>query len=914
MLHTSKPIGAATAGKYFTEHYVSPEGAYYTQWNSRAGEWHGKYAAEMGLAGEVGGEAFDRLVNGQNPADGEQWIKHRSTHLTASGKELAHRAAWDMTFNAPKEVSLTALVGGDTRVHEAHKAAVRAALDAGEMYTQAHGREKSTAVTTGKWAVAMFEHDTARPERLDENISNSLLYPAPHVHTHAVLLNMTGADKPRSLETGELFRVQRLMKGVYQSELKHHLRDLGYEVHEGKNGAAEIQGYSKEYLDAESLRSSRIKLRLEDLGLSGRRSEEIIAHQGRNKKLALTPEEVRVLHLARAAEFGDQPKAVVLAARQRAKERRPEHQVSAQDVVTFAKRSITERLAVFDHFDVVSEALKYGRGYVRVQEVEANIAERRVSKDRRAPEFIPVSHGRPNAPGLQYTTRDMVETERDVLARTRAGRNQVQPISRSVSEETIRADFHALNGGRGLNPNQAIAAAGILQSADRITGLQGSAGTGKTSSTLHVVTAYARAAGMQIIGLAPTGRARKELEAAGIPAQTIQRFLVRNQTEPGEKERLFIVDESSLVSTTQYQELLRRLKPGDRVLEVGDIAQHESVEAARIFHEQQLGGMQTHRLTKIVRQQSPALVSVVELLQEGKATAAIRMLGEQGRVSIVEKRKERLDRIATDYAAKPDGTLVISPDNESRHELNQLIRGKLRASGQLGQDMVNARILVARQDLTKEDRKLAGSYEVGMVIRYQSPSKSLGLVAKDYATVLDRHTGQNTVTVQTAAGKNITYDPRQHHGVELFDPQQRAVARGDAITFRSSWKERGITTGDRAIIENIDGRGNAKAVLEDRNRTLQFNLREFQHFDYAYASTSYYSQGATGGRTLVHMETAGKGAKALLTAAMAYVALSRGRHEMRVYTDDQPRLERIFETNEVKKMAMSPQQIGRFVT
>lgn len=847
MLHTSKPIGAATAGKYFTEHYVSPEGAYYTQGNSRAGEWHGKYAAEMGLAGEVGGEAFDRLVNGQNPADGEQWIKHRSTHLTASGKELAHRAAWDMTFNAPKEVSLTALVGGDTRVHEAHKAAVRAALDAGEMYTQAHGREKSTAVTTGKWAVAMFEHDTARPERLDENISNSLLYPAPHVHTHAVLLNMTGADKPRSLETGELFRVQRLMKGVYQSELKHHLRDLGYEVHEGKNGAAEIQGYSKEYLDAESLRSSRIKLRLEDLGLSGRRSEEIIAHQGRNKKLALTPEEVRVLHLARAAEFGDQPKAVVLAARQRAKERRPEHQVSAQDVVTFAKRSITERLAVFDHFDVVSEALKYGRGYVRVQEVEANIAERRVSKDRQAPEFIPVSHGRPNAPGLQYTTRDMVETERDVLARTRAGRNQVQPISRSVSEETIRADFQALNGGRGLNPNQAIAAAGILQSADRITGLQGSAGTGKTSSTLHVVTAYARAAGMQIIGLAPTGRARKELEAAGIPAQTIQRFLVRNQTEPREKARLFIVGESSLVSTTQYQELLRRLKPGDRVLEVGDIAQHESVEAARIFHEQQLGGMQTHRLTKIVRQQSPALVSVVELLQEGKATAAIRMLGEQGRVSIVEKRKERLDRIATDYAAKPDGTLVISPDNESRHELNQLIRGKLRASGQLGQDMVNARILVARQDLTKEDRKLAGSYEVGMVIRYQSPSKSLGLVAKDYATVLDRHTGQNTVTVQTAAGKNITYDPRQHHGVELFDPQQRAVAPGDAITFRSSWKERGITTGDRAIIENIDGRGNAKAVLEDRNRTLQFNLREFQHFDYAYASTSYYSQGATGG-------------------------------------------------------------------
>ena len=102
-------------------------------------QWHGQFAAELGLIGAVRGEAFERLVNGQNPVNGEQWIKHRATHLTASGKEMPHRAAWDLTFNAPKEVSLTALVGGDLRVREAHRAAVKAALDAGEMYTQARG-------------------------------------------------------------------------------------------------------------------------------------------------------------------------------------------------------------------------------------------------------------------------------------------------------------------------------------------------------------------------------------------------------------------------------------------------------------------------------------------------------------------------------------------------------------------------------------------------------------------------------------------------------------------------------------------------------------------------------------------------------------------------------------------------------
>ena len=184
MLHTSHAIGAATAGKYYSAHYSSSQGQYYTEGHALEGQWHGKLAAELGLVGGVKGEAFERLVNGQNPATGEQWIKHRDTHLTAAGKELAHRAAWDLTFNAPKEVSLTALVGGDERVRLAHRKTVQAALDAGEMYTQAKGGGNNPAITTGKWIVAQFEHDTARPERLDEK-EGAPLYPAPHLHTHA---------------------------------------------------------------------------------------------------------------------------------------------------------------------------------------------------------------------------------------------------------------------------------------------------------------------------------------------------------------------------------------------------------------------------------------------------------------------------------------------------------------------------------------------------------------------------------------------------------------------------------------------------------------------------------------------------------------------------------------------------------
>ena len=177
-----------------------------------------------------------------------------------------------------------------------------------------------------------------------------------------------------------------------------------------------------------------------------------------------------------------------MAAAERRREYKPEHEMSAYEAVTFAKRSITERLAVFDHFQLVSEALKYGRGYVRVREVEPNIGERRDAAPGKSPEFITVQHGRPNAPGRQYTTREMVAMEREVLQLTTDGRGKVEPIAKMETAESLRTKYRKLNGGLGINAQQAQAAAGILTSPDRVTGLQGVAGSGKTSSTLKIVT------------------------------------------------------------------------------------------------------------------------------------------------------------------------------------------------------------------------------------------------------------------------------------------------------------------------------------------------------------------------------------------------------------------------------------------
>ena len=157
-------------------------------------EWQGRLAQEWKLRGAVESEHFARLSEGQHPHTEEQLVRHQvsRTYEGKFGKEVTsagHHAGWDATFSAPKSVSLTALVGGDDRVRDAHRESVRVALQELERYTQARIGNVHAPETTGRFITATFEHDTARP--VDG-------YAAPQLHTHAVIFNVTERPDPTS--------------------------------------------------------------------------------------------------------------------------------------------------------------------------------------------------------------------------------------------------------------------------------------------------------------------------------------------------------------------------------------------------------------------------------------------------------------------------------------------------------------------------------------------------------------------------------------------------------------------------------------------------------------------------------------------------------------------------------------------
>src|ERR1700678_497105 len=250
MLTISKPLSASQARTYHAREFAAQEQNYWSRDQQGHSEWQGRLAEQWGLRGGVGSEHFARLSEGQHPHTQGQLVRHQvsRTYEGKFGKEVTsaeHRAGWDATFSAPKSVSLTALVGGDERVREAHRESVRAALQELERYTQARIGNVHAPETSGKFIAATFEHDTARP--VDG-------YAAPQLHTHAVIFNMTerGDGSTRALQERSFFESQQFATAVYQSSLTYQLRNLGYEIEAGKSGAPEIRGYSQEYLDASS--------------------------------------------------------------------------------------------------------------------------------------------------------------------------------------------------------------------------------------------------------------------------------------------------------------------------------------------------------------------------------------------------------------------------------------------------------------------------------------------------------------------------------------------------------------------------------------------------------------------------------------------------------------------------------------
>lgn len=693
------------------------------------------------------------------------------------------------------------------------------------------------------------------------------------VFTHAVIFNVTEREngETRALQPHEIFKSQRYITAVYRSELAWRLQRLGYELERGKHGQPEIKGYTKEYLEASSPRREQIRDHLREQGIDGAAAAQIAAHHTRDRKESLSREEVLRRHRELAAQHGHQADRVVAHARDRGQREMLEPDVQARRALTWARDHVFERSAVQDGRAILEAALARGMGETTYAAIEREF-ERRI----RSGELREVANSR-TAP--HFTTTEMIRMEREIIASMQEGnrRSFSDPLLVSSEVRVRTEDRHP-----ELSRSQRDAVDDILASRERILGLDGVAGAGKTT-TLSVIREAAESEECRVEGLAPTSRASQKLAEAGMKTETLQKHLERGQQPDTAQRRLYVLDESSLASTRQVHEFIARLHPTDRVLLVGDRRQHEAVEAGRPFAQLQEAGMKTVRLGEIVRQKDSELKKVVEQLARGEVRDAIESLDRQGRVHEIPERQERISAIAKEYATSPERTLVVSPDNRSRIEINERIHRELQSLGMVSTAEHPLCTLAARQELTGADRLWAARYEPGDVLRYSRASKETGIGRGEYARVKHVDAAANRLTVELRDGSEHTYDPRRQQGVTVYREELRSFSAGDRIQFTAPASDLKVANRELGMIGSIDD-GRLRLKMDD-GRSVQLDSNRQLHLDYGYAVTSHSSQGQTAGRVLIHVDTE-LGAKDLLNSRMAYVAVSRGALDAQIFTND----------------------------
>src|SRR5690554_1301889 len=489
-------VSALTSSGQAASYYEADD--YYAEGGLSPSKWYGKGAEELGLSGDIDRAQFRDLLDGK--VAGQQLG-------TVRDGALEHRPGWDVTLSAPKSVSIMAEVVGDRRLIAAHGEAVKTALAHVEKHmaaTRIRGGGTVTREATDNLAIASFQHGTSRAQD-------------PQLHTHNVILNATRSEDGtwRSLEPRAIYQMQKQIGAIYRQELALKVRELGYEIDTAKDSMFEIKGVSGETMAAFSTRSAAIEAAL---GTRGTSRDDATAAEKQIAALDTRQAKVAADHAslvkdwretADKAGFGSKERLALVNTAE-AKAATPEHKadiamrgdMAADRIIIHAAEKLGERQSVFSASDLQEEAGRFGLGKVSYAQIvdavkratkQGNL-EPRSYVDRRGAEFS------------GFTTRNNVENETKLMRIEAEGRGVMPPMASRMgaAKAVASAAADAKRAGFDWNSDQRTSTAQLLTSHNRITALQGFAGTAKTATVLATLAREAEARGVRVTALAPT--------------------------------------------------------------------------------------------------------------------------------------------------------------------------------------------------------------------------------------------------------------------------------------------------------------------------------------------------------------------------------------------------------------------------
>jgi conjugative relaxase-like TrwC/TraI family protein len=662
-------IGTLTVGQagYYERQVAGGRDDYYSGKGEAPGQWAGRAAALLGLCGRVEAVEFKAMMSGRDPSDPEF-----ERPLRESRGEV-RTVGFDLTFSAPKSVSVLFAVAGEEvsdQLVGAHEAAVAAALE----YVQ----REATKVRRGRGGVevhvaeggllaAAYRHRMSRAKD-------------PQLHTHVVCANVAQGPDGRwtALDGRHLFRHAKTAGFLYQAHLRTEVvARLDLEWGSVRKGAAELRAVEPEILREFSQRRHELLCAAEAAGvkeLASGRGEHLAVVTRNAKSYGDDDREWRADVRARAAEHGLTAEAIDRVDTRRS--RGPTVDLDQARRIGDAlagPAGLTDKANAFDDREVLqayAAAAVQGATVTEIRALAGAFTER--------PDVLETVSG-----GL--TTQDLVSCERRLIAAAirRAGSDTAV-----LGVDQLARALEACD--RPLNDEQQAAVRAVTQSGNGVDVIEALAGTGKTFTAGTLRQVY-EDAGRRVVGLAPTGRAVRELaEDAGMRSLTMARAVLDLEEHgqgfaPGS---VVVLDEAGMAATRQTERLLAAAeRVGAKVIAIGDPGQLASVQAGGWMTEvaERVGGSQ--RLTEVWRQRDISERVALAQLHEGNPDEFLRWADDHQRLTVhcAEEEAPHAAAVAEWQAAAeqlgPAAAVMIARDNDTRARLNAAARELRRQHG-----------------------------------------------------------------------------------------------------------------------------------------------------------------------------------------------------------------------------------------
>jgi hypothetical protein len=616
-------------------------------------------------------------------------------------------------------------------------------------------------------AWAEFNHFMARP--VDGQ-------PSPHLHAHCFVFNTTwdsAEERWKASQQGDLKRDADYWEAAFQSRFAKRLNDLGYATVK-KGTSFTLADLPQSITDKFSERRNEIERKAAEKGIVDPVGKHALGYYGReHKTLDQGKAELRAEWASRLSPEERKALDNVIAGGGNSG-----HEITPAEAMSYSLDHSFERVSAISERRLQAEALRYGVGNVLPEQV-AGLSKR--------PDVVAV-----DVEGQRMvTTKKVLADEIDMLKFARDGHERFRP--------------YCLEPGAlpGLSEEQMQAALHVLQSRDRVTGIRGGAGTGKTRMMKSSIAAIESSGPEQggshskVFVFAPSAQAsRGVLRSEGFQnAETLERLLLDEKLQKEVHGQVLWIDEAGMVSNRSMTRLFEVAKEQEcRIILSGDYRQHASVESGDSFRLlESEAGVRLAELKKIRRQTSPQYRKAVEEISRGTAAGAKKGFDRLDRMgAIVEATgDDRHKMLVADYVdAARDGksALIIAPTRAEGARVTEELREALKERGALGDE----REFIVRRptNWTDAQKQDARNYEPDMVVVFHQATPGVrqrangkrettgGFDRGERAVVLE---GGKRVLLQREDGTQRVL-PAQHSArFQVYMTDKLRVAEGDRI-------------------------------------------------------------------------------------------------------------------------------------